>query len=189
MDPIRPWLGSEPAPLLGRRAESKRKVAFAAMMKRYFEEMFAFEGWANESLLAWMEAHEEIPEATRVFAHTVAENHPWLHLMRGEAVPQGVHPEPDWSLAECRAQLGPTMDALASFVVSREEADFGGIVRSETPTGIVFENTLTELLTHLLNHAEHHRGQILWLIAKETGEYVPSLYMPYLRRKGRPIAA
>lgn len=152
-------------------------------MKAYFVEMFAFERWANESLLDWMEAHAEIPEVTRVFAHTIAENHPWLYLMRGEDVPPEVHPEPDWTLAECRAQLGLTMDALAFFVASREEADFASMVLSVTPSGKVFENTLTEVLTHLLNHAEHHRGQILWIIAKATGEYVPSLYMPYLRRR------
>jgi uncharacterized damage-inducible protein DinB len=74
------------------------------------------------------------------------------------------------------------MDALTSFIATREQDDFNKVVCSPLPSGTMFENTLAEVLTHLLNHAEHHRGQMLMIIAKETGEYVPSLYMSFLRR-------
>ena len=174
----------EKIPAVGRVeivAGSRKFPERRSRMKSYFEEMTEFDRWANEGLLAWMESRPENPELTRVFAHLIAENIPWLHVMRGEIVPEGVHPEPDWTLAECRANFGPVMDALAAFVGSLDEKEFGNIVRLSSPAGITFEHSLTHVLTNLLGHAEHHRDQIVSVIAKETGEYVPTVYMSYLR--------
>lgn len=155
-----------------------------SMMKRYFEEMVTFDRWANEQLLSWMERHPENPELTRIFAHVVAENQPWLHVLRGEVVPEDVHPEPDWTLAQCRANFAPTMDALAAYVASLDDASFSNIVRSSSPAGMTFENTVLQVLTNLLGHAEHHRGQMVATIGGETGEYVPTVYMSWLRCRG-----
>jgi len=162
-------------------ARPRQSLERQTIMKSYFEEMTAFNRWANEGLLAWMESHPENQELTPVFAHLIAENIPWLHVMRGEMVPADVDPEPNWELAECRANFGPVMDALTAFVGSLEEEDFSNIVRSHSPAGITFEHSITQVLTNLLGHAEHHRGEIVSLIAKETGEYVPTVYMSYLR--------
>jgi len=151
------------------------------VMKSYFAEMAAFDRWANEGLLAWMESHPEDPERTRAFAHLIADSIPWLYVLRGELVPADVDPEPDWTLAECRANFGRVMDDLAAFVASLDEGDFGSVVRSTTPAGTTFEHSFTQVLTNLLGHSEHHRGQIVSLIMKETGEYVPTVYMSYLR--------
>lgn len=151
-------------------------------MRDHFREMFAFERWANYQILNWMLKHPQNVEMRKTFAHLIAENLPWLYLLRGHHVPAGINPEPDWSLEECQRQLPTVMDALESFVQSASEASLKASIRSPGPNGAVFENTATEILSGLLNHAEHHRGQLLWLIAKETGEYVPSLYMSYLRK-------
>lgn len=149
-------------------------------MKNYFLDLLEFEKWANESVLAWMESHPENPEMVKTFAHLIAENHPWTYLLRAEQVPNDVNPVPNWTRAECRANLEPTINALIAFVQSCE--NFDRAIQSPGRDGVIFENSVTEILTALLNHAEHHRGQILWMIEKETGEYVPSLYMSYLRK-------
>jgi len=150
-------------------------------LQKYFSEMVAFDRWANEAVLNWLETHPEDTEMTRIFAHLIAENHPWLYVLRGADVPPEVNPQPNWTLAECRAQFGPTMDDLASFVADLDEPGFATVVHSSNPAGVIFENTTMEVLTNLLVHAEHHRGQIVSIIAKETGDYVPTVYMSYLR--------
>jgi uncharacterized damage-inducible protein DinB len=151
-------------------------------MRDHFRDMFAFERWANHQILTWLLQHPHHAEMRKIFAHIIAENLPWLYLLRGHHVPGSINPEPNWSLNECQRQLPTVMDALESFVQSSSNDTLKSIVRSPGANGVVFENTATEVLTGLLNHAEHHRGQLLWLIAKETGEYVPSLYLSYLRK-------
>jgi len=152
-----------------------------SMMKNYFVTMTRFDRWANGRLLDWMESRPEDPNLAHVYAHLLAENLPWLHLLRGESVPNDLNPEPEWSLAECRNHFEPTMDALASYVAGLEEGEFENVVRSHSPAGHVFENTVLEVLTNLFAHAEHHRGQLVSDIMESTGEYVPTLYMSYLR--------
>jgi len=162
-------------------AARREDLAAPHTLKGHFERMVAYDRWANESVLGWMESHAEMPLLTRTFAHLVAENVPWLHILREEPVPLDINPEPDWTLAECRTHFAPTMDALASFVDACADADFGKVVRSSNPAGLVFEHTISEVLANLLSHSEHHRGQIVAEVAKTTGDYVPSLYMSYLR--------
>lgn len=153
----------------------------ANMMKTYFEEMARYDRWANERLLTWMEARPENAELTQTFSHLVAENDPWLYLLRGETVPSDVNPEPAWSLAECRKNLGPTMDAIASYVAAADDDSFSAKVSSRSPAGHTFENSALEVLTNMLGHSEHHRGQMVAAIARDFGEYVPTAYMSYLR--------
>lgn len=156
-----------------------------SMLKTYFEEMTRFDRWANERLLNWMEARPEDPELTQVYAHILGENLPWLHLLRAEVVPESVQSEPDWSLSECRDNFAPTMDALAVYLSGLSEEEFGAIVRSSSPNGNSFQNTVLEVLTNLLAHSEHHRGQMVAAIATKTGEYVPTVYMSYLRYRNQ----
>lgn len=156
-------------------------------MKEFLTEMFAYERWANEQILDWLVAHPNHPDLVRVFAHLMGENLPWLCLLRGEAVPEEITPEPNWSLDECRRKLPMVMDALQSFVASATEEALQNVVASPTPAGVVFEYTTQQILANLLIHGEHHRGQIVGMIAEKTGQYVPSVYMSYLRRK--PLVA
>ena len=153
-------------------------------MENFFLEMFDYERWSNEQILNWLLAHPYHPEMVKVFAHLIAENLPWLYLLRGQYVPDDFDPEPNWSLEECRSRLSVVMEALQTFVASATQESLSKIVRSPGRNSVVFENTAGEILAHLLNHAEHHRGQIIGMIAQETGEYVPSVYMSYLRQKG-----
>jgi len=161
-----------------------------SMLKTYLEEMTRFDRWANERLLNWMESRPEDLELTQVYAHILGENLPWLHLLRGESVPEDVRSEPDWSLAECRENFAPTMDALSDYLAGLSEEELANSVSSSSPAGHTFQNTVLEVLTNLLAHAEHHRGQIVASIAKKTGEYIPTVYMSYLRYRGpRPLGS
>ena len=150
--------------------------------------MFAFEQWSNEQVLNWLVANPDQPEMVKIFAHLIAEYQPWSYLLKGQEVPADFNPEPDWSLEECRLELETTMNTLQAFVASATESSLREIVASPGPKGVVIENTAQEILTGILNHGEHHRGQIVGMIAASTGEYVPSVYMSYLRRK-RLVAA
>jgi len=159
-----------------------------SMLKTYLEEMTRFDRWANERLLNWMESRPEDVELTQVYAHILGENLPWLYVLRGEDVPEDIRSEPDWSLAECRENFAPTMDALADYLAGLTEEEFATIVTSASPAGHTFQNTVLEVLTNLLAHAEHHRGQMVASIAEKTGEYVPTAYMSYLRYRSPRIS-
>lgn len=151
-------------------------------MKTFLERMFAYDRWSNQQILGWLLTNPDYPEMRKIFVHLIAEYLPWLHLLRGEEVPADVDPEPDWSLSECREMLDEVMDALQSFVRNSTDESLQAIVRSPGPNHQVFGNTAAEVLTALLNHGEHHRGQLIYLIGQATGEYVPSVYMSYLRK-------
>ena len=157
-------------------------------MKLYFVEMFRYERWANARILAYLQAEPTRDQAMgSIFRHLVADALPWLHVLRGDGVPatviRSMTESPHWPLDMCRTELEAFQDALDMHLETLTEADFATVLTSEGPRGSQFHNTVAEVLTHLLSHGQHHRGQIELLAEQELGDYLATSYMPYLRQR------
>ena len=158
-------------------------------MKTYFEEMFHYERWANGKVLTYLQAQPENAQLLGIFNHLVADALPWLPVLQGEAVSETVLQtmlqSSHWSVEECRRHLVALEDSLDEYLHSLSETDMSQTVSTVGPNGQLFPNTVAEILTHLLSHGQHHRGQIEWIVEKEGGVYLGTSYLPYLRQRGK----
>ena len=151
-------------------------------IRDYFVRMFDYEDWANQRMLAYLASGRAPVTAPGIFNHLIADNMPWICLLTGRPVPTDVDFFPGWSIDECRRFLFLTMEELKTYVAGLAESEFGDVIESTTLNGRRFENTVSEILTQILSHGQHHRGQIEWIAEQETGEYLGTSYMPYVRQ-------
>ena len=152
-------------------------------LNAYFRDMFSYERWANEKMLGYLGDHPDNERLLGIFGHLIAEMVPWLCLLKGKEVPAAFDCSPSWTVTECRTRFDALQSEAEDFLASLPEGALTGIVYSPGPSGKMIENTVSEILTHLLSHGQHHRGQMEMIIDFETRQYFPTSYMPYLRQK------
>lgn len=132
--------------------------------------------------LASLEAPHE--HAVEIFCHMQAARRLWLLRVQGSPAdlpPDGVFPV--WPLEKAEAEA-LEMDALwAGFLRSLPAADVDRPVRYTCTEGAPFISTLSDILTHVVNHSSYHRGQIALLVAK-TGVRPPVTDFIALTRVG-----
>ena len=148
----------------------------------YFVHMFDYEDWANRKVLGYLMSNDGHDQIERIFSHLIADMTPWVCLLLGREVPIDLDCSPRWTLEECEANLATSMSEIKTFVAGLSDEGFGNVVTSVAPNGRQFDNTVAEVLTQILSNGQHHRGQIEWIVEHETGEYLGTSYMPYVRQ-------
>ncbi|THF62130.1 DinB family protein [Pseudothauera rhizosphaerae] len=84
----------------------------------------------------------------------------WAAQLRGESPAVDFHRigEPRWT--ELKHGLQHELRHFRHWLAQRQQAEFDGMVRYTRSGGEVHHATLADILTHLMNHFTHHRGQI-----------------------------
>lgn len=149
----------------------------------YFRHMFEYEECANRQIVSFLSTNTVPSEVVTIFGHLIADMQPWVYLMNGHGVPENIDCSPQWSLEECRSHLQSSTEVLRAIVMELEDADFSKSITSYAPNGRMFQNTVSEILTQILSHGQHHRGQIEWIVEREMGQYLATSYMPFLRQR------
>ena len=86
--------------------------------------------------------------------------------------------------ATLRRAMSAEDDRLIAFVEVRDEAALAADVSYQNSRGEAFETPLDWILTHVVNHATHHRGQASDIISG-LGCPTPEMdLIAYLRRQG-----
>jgi uncharacterized damage-inducible protein DinB len=153
-----------------------------ASIRDYFIHMFDYEDWANRKVLDYLKNNESHDQVERIFSHLIADMTPWVCLLSAREVPIDLDCSPNWTLEECEANLTTSMSEIKSHIAGLSDGEFGNVVTSYASNGRQFDNTVAEILTQILSHGQHHRGQIEWIVEHETGEYLGTSYMPYVRQ-------
>ena len=126
---------------------------------------------ANRQTLDALRATPEAPDRARaVFAHLLAAQRVWAERLT-EGGTSRTPVWPDLSLDECKAWLD-TSGALFDRVLAPEasgEASLDAKVQYRNTRGVGFENTVREVLLHVVLHGAYHRGQIAAFIREAGG--------------------
>ncbi|MCW3062352.1 MAG: DinB family protein [Capsulimonas sp.] len=149
----------------------------------YFRHMFEYEEWANRQIVSFLSTNAVPADVVMIFGHLIADMQPWIYLLNGHDVPESIDCSPEWSLEECRMHLQSNTEALRAIFMELEDADLSKSITSHAPNGRTFQNTVSEILTQILSHGQHHRGQIEWIVEREMGQYLATSYMPFLRQR------
>lgn len=153
-------------------------------MVDYFRQMFAYQDWANDKLLAYLQEHPD-EQLLTMFAHIIADATPWLLLVQGRPIPSDIDFSPNWSLEECRTHLTQYQAETKAFIENLTDEGLNRVMSSPGANGATFENTVAEVLTSILLHGQHHRGQMEWIIEQKTGEHLNTFYLPFLRQQAQ----
>lgn len=150
----------------------------------HFLDLLRYTAWANRRVLEALPALESdadaYDKALDLMSHVLRSQVLWLQRVRGAVDPAF----PFWhrdTLDECHARNAASTADWADFVAGRLPADFEQGYAYTNSRGEAFTSTLRQIITHVVNHGTHHRGQVLRLI-RQQGLTPPALdYIVFAR--------
>jgi uncharacterized damage-inducible protein DinB len=137
------------------------------MQREDLSSMFDYDLWAN---LKWREAAREMGQED-VLVHIVQAQVIWLSRVQGT---------PIWpvSAGDLTLQLERVSRSWKRVLLG---ADLHQTVSYQNSRGESFDNSIIEIVRHVINHGTYHRGQLRG-IAEERGMDFPETdYMGFLR--------
>lgn len=130
-------------------------------LKSHFVHQLGYDLWANDRILAAVEAlpeGEAKTEGLRLTSHLVRAGTRWLErILDGEAKTED---RPD-TIEKMRERARANAEAWTALLQERTAADFVKDVEYVGADGEVFYTELRVVVAHVLNHGTHHRAQVV----------------------------
>jgi uncharacterized damage-inducible protein DinB len=125
----------------------------------HLERMFTWDDWANRETLANLRvAPTPSARSLRLLSHVVACELLWLARLEKTAPPCPVWPA--FTFEECAAHIRELPRIWQDYFSDLGSADLGRRVAYVNSKGAAWENSILDILTHVVLHGAHHRGQI-----------------------------
>ena len=129
----------------------------------FMRHQFKYDSWANREELRVLSTFSEPPEqAIRLLTHIIAAQWVWFDRLLKNPPRTAVWPE--HSLQDCSSQLQELEAAWQSYLGSLSETDLSKPCSYTNSKGEAWTSSILEILTQLILHAAHHRGQVSLLI-------------------------
>ena len=161
------------------------------MAKKDISDLLAYNLWANQKFnelfmtLSAETADREVSSSFKslrlTLEHSAGAEFIWLQRMKGISelkfpeFSRAVFPDPEW--ISCSR-------ALLEFCEGLTEEDLQQEIEYRNLKGVVFRNTLSEIIRHLVNHATFHRGQMVTILRILGITEIPSTdFIAWLRVK------
>ncbi len=151
-------------------------------MKASFARLLDHAHWANARTLASLQAGDPPAHAVRLFAHVLTTEQIYHGRLSGlDPWPQDFWP--DLALAACASLVPANRDRYRRFLDEHTEEDLRRRVRYRNSRGIVYHTPIADLLTHLMLHGEHHRGQIAQALRQSGGQPPVTDFIAFVRER------
>ena len=149
-------------------------------MKDFFQELFAYNQHCNSQFLEVFERNPATlsERAEKLMSHVLNAHHIWNHRILSKPSSFGVwevHPVKNLrSLSELNQQM--SLELL-------EQVDLNACIHYSNTHGKQFQNQVRDILFHLINHSNYHRGQIARELKQHGLEAPVSDFIIYQREK------
>ncbi len=148
----------------------------------HFRKQFEYDYWANGQTHQSIKNVADPPEKVhRVMAHLISAEWAWLNRMGHPSADLRMWPEMTTKqIEESIHQLGK---AWQGFLEKRTDADLDTMTNYSNTKGETFENSMRDILTHMLYHSAYHRGQVATLLRDAGHEPAATDYIFAIRDK------
>lgn len=153
------------------------------MMKDYFIKLFNYDRSANLQMLDCIIAANQPVKVVQLMAHLLAAQQIWLKRCQQLPAPGGAL-WPDWSASELKIKIESNHIEWISYLEQLNDTEFEHLVVYKNTKGDSFQNSLSDIIAHLINHGTHHRAQIGQQLKVSGLEKLPATdYIFYLREQ------
>ncbi len=152
-------------------------------MKKHFMDLFKYNEWANYRVLIALEELETIDDTLlSLYSHVLTAQIVWLNRIKDLAT----SPFPIWEqykLRELRSMTEESATNWFSYLNEHQYETFEEMIFYTNSRGEKHENTIREIINHVLSHSAYHRGQIAKEIRKAGVKPPDTDYIIYAREK------
>ena len=127
--------------------------------------------WANEIMADWIrDAGDEacaqhipgsFPSVRETLLHIYNAQEIWLSRLDGNSPLNWVTQNADWPASEIAPKLIRSSQSLCLWAEKADEAIFNQSIDYRSLKGDPYSNTVSEILSHVVNHSTFHRGQVV----------------------------
>jgi len=147
-----------------------------------FRRELSFDDWANREVLRHLQRESQPPAScVRWLAHVLGAQCEWLARLRGEKSPLPVWPS--LTLDELELELGRLQRAWSEFLSTLDPDAWTRSITYVNSKGQSWSSRVEDVLTHVLLHGAHHRGQIACAL-READLSVPAMDYIHATRRG-----
>ena len=143
-----------------------------------FPRLFGYDAWANRESIAALPEHPSA-RALAILGHLAGSERTWLSRLTGRPSPLVVWP----SLSRDQAAAELAADASEWRAYLGGNPDLKARLRYTNLKGEPSENSIEEVLTHVLMHSAYHRGQLA-MLTRDGGDTPASTDFIFAARKG-----
>jgi uncharacterized damage-inducible protein DinB len=137
------------------------------LFKHYYGHLFKYNDWATK---ATIQSINEISSPTEriisLISHILAAQQIWFSRIIGEK--STLSPWEVYTIDECFKISEIVNERYTNFLEHTSDAGLEKIIHYSNTRGERFENSIKDILTHVINHSTYHRAQIA-LLVKEAG--------------------
>ncbi len=115
-----------------------------------------------------------------LFSHILITQTSWLERNLGK--PQTFKTSMQLlSIDECIKLSRQSTKDWISFIENLEEQKLSSVIKYKNSKGEDYQNHLSDIITHVINHSSYHRGQIALLVRNSGGIPAVTDYIAYCR--------
>ncbi|MCM3790624.1 DinB family protein [Domibacillus indicus] len=150
-------------------------------------QLYDYHVWANERMLDHLASYPSVftkPMAgpfssiARTFEHIYDVDRIWFSRMKESSEPAGG--ETTFSTAaEAKKAFTDLGKEMSRFLQEVRSGDT--MINYRTKEGVLFQNTLSELVTHVVNHGTSHRGNVVAMLRTAGYGSCPTDFIYFLR--------
>lgn len=159
-------------------------------MKELMKKLVTYHCWANLNIINHLKVLPEevflkevdsvFPTISQTLGHVLLADQVWLSRILGKS-PDSLNNKIFQSVEEADTTFKMHSQSFDSIL---DQLDEGQLIRYQTTKGDVFQQTLSEIIQHLVNHGTYHRGNIAAMIRQLGYTGTSTDYITFLRTRG-----
>jgi len=153
-------------------------------MKSYFISLFNYDRYANELILKAMNSAGQPEKPVQLMAHLLAAQIVWVSRCLNMPHPNvELWPPLGDKRFDFPAIIAANHSTWMTYLAALSDNDFDTVISYSNTSGERFNNQLSSIITHVINHGTHHRAQIGQHLKMAGLENLPTTdYIFYLRQ-------
>lgn len=147
-------------------------------MKLLFVNYTRYNVWANEGVIAFLKenvSEEQIvkeivssfPSLRKTLFHIWDAEGIWLSRLNGSSPASGLSKGFEGTMNEAYNSILANSKKIVEHVESKEENYFQQTLHYSNIKGVKFENAISDVVLHCMNHSTFHRGQIITMLRQQ----------------------
>jgi uncharacterized damage-inducible protein DinB len=127
-------------------------------MRDYFIQLFNYDRYVNLKIADVILKTDNHSKAEQLMAHMLVAQQIWLNRCKKLPAVGGAL-WPDWKAETFEQIITDNHAAWIDFLEHLEPEHFNDLITYKNLKGEDFENKLSDILAHVINHGTHHRAQ------------------------------